>query len=245
MQMSKTSQVTRVEWNKLNWRKLERAVFKLQNRIFRAAQRGDEKAVRKLQKTLARSWSAQCLAVRKGIKLGNQLQEITGLTPRLFPRKSPQYQTNNPLLSEKSEMKGRQNRLKGIDHPSQMKRGDRNLTPAESIRTCTKNLSLLFKANKTAKIEDLIPKINSIIQGWIHQNRHQCNRTVRKKIYHDLHLMIMHWGHRRTQSYKKAYHRYWQQRHGLLNPSYNLIKSSPNGGIYTQSGSLKPHLPNH
>ena len=35
------------------------------HRIFRASERGDVKAVRKLQKTLIRSWSARALAVRK------------------------------------------------------------------------------------------------------------------------------------------------------------------------------------
>ncbi len=63
--MSKTSLKTTGEWNKLNWRKLERAIFKLQKRIYRASQRGDIKTVRKLQKTLMRSWSARCIAVRK------------------------------------------------------------------------------------------------------------------------------------------------------------------------------------
>jgi len=33
------------EWKALPWRKLERAVFKLQKRIFRASQRGNRKAV--------------------------------------------------------------------------------------------------------------------------------------------------------------------------------------------------------
>lgn len=65
MKMSKTSVKTTVEWETLNWRKLERAVTKLQKRIYRASQRGDVKAVKKLQKTLMRSWSAQCIAVRK------------------------------------------------------------------------------------------------------------------------------------------------------------------------------------
>ena len=65
MKMSKTSLKTTVEWNALNWRKLERAAFKLQKRIYRASQRGDNKAVQKLQKTLMRSWSARCIAVRK------------------------------------------------------------------------------------------------------------------------------------------------------------------------------------
>ncbi|NER46500.1 MAG: group II intron reverse transcriptase/maturase [Symploca sp. SIO1A3] len=65
MKMSKTSVKTTVEWGTLNWRKLARVVTKLQKRIYRASQRGDIKAVKKLQKTLIRSWSARCIAVRK------------------------------------------------------------------------------------------------------------------------------------------------------------------------------------
>jgi RNA-directed DNA polymerase len=63
--MSKTLNNQTVEWKDLNWRKLERVTFKLQKRIFRASERGDVKAVRKLQKTLINSWSAKCIAVRR------------------------------------------------------------------------------------------------------------------------------------------------------------------------------------
>lgn len=65
MYTSKTSFKTTVEWNTIPWRKLERRVFKLQKRIYKASQRSDVKAVRKLQKTLLRSWSAKCLSVRR------------------------------------------------------------------------------------------------------------------------------------------------------------------------------------
>jgi len=63
--MSKTSLKTTVEWNQVKWRKLERKVYKLQKRIFQASQRGDVKAIRRLQKTLMKSWSAKVLAVRR------------------------------------------------------------------------------------------------------------------------------------------------------------------------------------
>ncbi|NEO79929.1 group II intron reverse transcriptase/maturase [Moorena sp. SIO4G3] len=53
------------EWNRIDWRKLERVVFKLQKRIYRASSRGNVRVVRKLQKTLMKSWSAKMLAVRK------------------------------------------------------------------------------------------------------------------------------------------------------------------------------------
>lgn len=67
-----------VEWNQLNWRKLEKAVFKLQKRIYRASQRGDVKAVRRLQKTLMKSWSAKCLAIRR-VTQDNQGKKTAGV----------------------------------------------------------------------------------------------------------------------------------------------------------------------
>jgi len=65
MNTSKTLNNQTVEWKDINWRKLERVTFKLQKRIFQASLRGDVKAVRKLQHTLIRSWSAKCIAVRR------------------------------------------------------------------------------------------------------------------------------------------------------------------------------------
>ena len=65
MNKSKTLNNQTVEWKDIKWRKLERVTFKLQKRIFQASERGDVKAVRKLQKTLIRSWSAKCIAVRR------------------------------------------------------------------------------------------------------------------------------------------------------------------------------------
>jgi len=50
--MSKTSSKTTVEWHEINWRKLERRVYKLQTRIYQSSQRGDVKAVRRLQKNI-------------------------------------------------------------------------------------------------------------------------------------------------------------------------------------------------
>jgi RNA-directed DNA polymerase len=76
--MSNTEPNTTVEWNSVNWRKLEKTVFKLQKRIFRASQSGNSKKVRRLQKTLARSWSAKMLAVRK-ISQDNRGKKTAGV----------------------------------------------------------------------------------------------------------------------------------------------------------------------
>src|SRR5207249_11285079 len=51
-------------WNKIPWRKLEQHCFRIQNRIFRASQRGNTRAVHKLQKLLMKSQSAQLLEVQ-------------------------------------------------------------------------------------------------------------------------------------------------------------------------------------
>ena len=78
MNISNTLNNQTVEWKDLNWRKLERVTFKLQKRIFQASERGDVKAVRKLQKTLIRSWSAKCIAVRR-VTQDNQGKNTAGV----------------------------------------------------------------------------------------------------------------------------------------------------------------------
>ncbi|NEP03316.1 MAG: group II intron reverse transcriptase/maturase [Symploca sp. SIO2E9] len=83
-----------MEWAGVNWRKLGKRLFKLQKRIYRAAlraasltQRGDVKAVRRLQKTLMKSWSAKMIAVRrvtqdnKGKKTAG-VDGVKSLTPK-------------------------------------------------------------------------------------------------------------------------------------------------------------------
>ncbi|HEY9612774.1 group II intron reverse transcriptase/maturase [Allocoleopsis sp.] len=77
--MSKTqSQQLMVEWRSIDWRKLEKRVYKLQKRIYQASSRGDIKALRKLQKMLMKSWSARALAVRR-VTQDNQGKKTAGV----------------------------------------------------------------------------------------------------------------------------------------------------------------------
>ncbi|MGD1909575.1 MAG: group II intron reverse transcriptase/maturase [Rivularia sp. (in: cyanobacteria)] len=78
MKTTKTSFKTTVVWNKINWKKIQRIVFKLQKRIHKAAQRGDVKAMRRLQKTLMKSWYAKLLATRK-VTQDNQGKKTAGV----------------------------------------------------------------------------------------------------------------------------------------------------------------------
>ncbi|NJM89562.1 MAG: group II intron reverse transcriptase/maturase [Hydrococcus sp. RU_2_2] len=66
------------EWKDINWRKLERNVFKLQKRIYKASHRGEVKKVRRLQKLLTKSYSAKALAVRR-VTQDNQGRKTAGV----------------------------------------------------------------------------------------------------------------------------------------------------------------------
>src|SRR5439155_2955187 len=65
-------------WNHLPWRKFEQHVFRIQKRIYRASQRGNQRAVQKLQKLLTKSEAARLLAVRR-VTQDNQGKKTAGV----------------------------------------------------------------------------------------------------------------------------------------------------------------------
>ncbi len=65
-------------WNMLPWRKFEQHVYRIQKRIFRAEQRGNVRAVHKLQKLLMKSKAARYLAVRR-VTQDNQGKRTAGI----------------------------------------------------------------------------------------------------------------------------------------------------------------------
>ena len=66
------------DWSRLSWRKLERHVSRLQKRIYRAASRGNVRAVHRLHQVLLRSRSARLLAVRR-VTQDNQGKKTAGV----------------------------------------------------------------------------------------------------------------------------------------------------------------------
>jgi len=64
-QVVNTSAQESNEWAQIPWRTLEKYVFQLQKRIYRARQRDDWQTVRGLQRLLRRSRAAKTLAVRR------------------------------------------------------------------------------------------------------------------------------------------------------------------------------------
>lgn len=65
-------------WRELPWRKLEKYVYRVQKRIYRASQRGNTRQVEKLQKLLLKSEAARMLAVRR-VTQDNQGKKTAGV----------------------------------------------------------------------------------------------------------------------------------------------------------------------
>ena len=65
-------------WSKVPWKKLEQHCFRIQKRIYRANQRGNQRAVQKLQKLLMKSEAARMLAVRR-VTQENQGKKTAGV----------------------------------------------------------------------------------------------------------------------------------------------------------------------
>ena len=87
------------EWKHLPWRFFEQQVFKLQTRIYRAARRGNVKAVHRLQRLLMASWAAKCLAVRRVTQdnRGKRTAGVDGIK-NLSPARRLQLATQLTLL---------------------------------------------------------------------------------------------------------------------------------------------------
>ena len=66
------------DWSTLPWRKLESTVYRLQQRIYQAACRGNVRAVHSLQRLLLKSHAARCLAVRR-VTQDNQGKHTAGV----------------------------------------------------------------------------------------------------------------------------------------------------------------------
>ena len=92
------------EWYQAPWRKLERSVYKLQKRIYRASSRGDAKTVHKLQRLLIKSKSAALLAVRRVTQdnRGKRTAGIDGLSSLKAEQKLRLAEKikRNPLVSK-------------------------------------------------------------------------------------------------------------------------------------------------
>ncbi|ABG51273.1 RNA-directed DNA polymerase [Trichodesmium erythraeum IMS101] len=67
-----------LKWRDIDWKKVERYVFKLQKLIYKASSRGKIRKMRKYQKLLTKSYDARLLAVRR-VTQENQGKKTVGI----------------------------------------------------------------------------------------------------------------------------------------------------------------------
>ena len=107
--MSKTDSTKKntVEWNEINWRKVEKSVFKLQKRIFQASKTDNVRKLRRLQKTLLNSYHAKLIAVRR-VSQDNSGKKTAGVdgVKSLTPKQRLKL-VDNLKLNDKSIPYGR------------------------------------------------------------------------------------------------------------------------------------------
>ena len=100
--MSRSERVV-YKWDEIDWRKLERSVFKLQKRIYQASKSGDWKRMQRLQKLLLKSKSAKLLAVRRVTQI-NKGKKTAGVDGVKSLSSTQRLKLANELnLSEKSK----------------------------------------------------------------------------------------------------------------------------------------------
>jgi RNA-directed DNA polymerase len=115
------SQVPDTEWRSLNWKHIERRVFKLQRLIFKASSRGEVSKMRKYQKLLTRSYYARLLAVRR-VTQDNQGKKTAGVDG--IRNLKPKQRFNLVKMLEKTRKKAKPTRRVWIPkHYNATKRG--------------------------------------------------------------------------------------------------------------------------
>ena len=67
-----------LKWKDINWKKVEKYVFKLQKLIYKASSRGEIRKMRKYQRLLSKSYYTRLLAVR-GVIQEKQGQKTAGV----------------------------------------------------------------------------------------------------------------------------------------------------------------------
>lgn len=216
--MNELNQTTE-EWQNIPWRKLERSVYKLQKRIYRASSRGDILTVHKLQRLMVNSWSAKCLAVRRvtqdnqgkktagvdGVKslspearlnLVGQLQlgHRTKPVPRVWipkPEKTEKRGLGIPTIFDRAL----QALVKLALEPqweALFEPNDYGFRPGRSYQ----KLKQTIDKHKAVSQADLIAVLNPIIKGWSNYFSSVCSKKIFNRLDDLVYKKISHWAER-------------------------------------------------
>lgn len=187
--MPKTEQQATVGWEQADWRKLERVVFKLQKRIYQASQRGDIKAVRKLQKTLMKSWSARMLAVRR-VTQDNRGKKTAGVdgVKSLTPKQ------RLALVNRGFNFLGFTIRQFEVGKYASKQGFKTIITPSkEAVKSHAQKIGTIIEQHKSAPKRALIAKLNPVIRGWSNYQRGQCSKETLSKCDYITYQQLRGW----------------------------------------------------
>lgn len=146
--MSNTQVTLMQEWKTINWRKVERIVFKLQKRIYQASQDGNVKVMRRLQRTLSKSWYAKLLAIRK-VTQDNNGKKTAGVDGKLI-----QTGKQRIALAQKLKIDGKASPLRRVWIPKPGKNEKRGLgIPTIEDRAKQTLVKMILEPEWEAKME--------------------------------------------------------------------------------------------
>lgn len=139
---------SKLEWETIDWRKVESNVSKLQRRIFRASESGDYKLVNKLQKLLVNCWRAKLLATRK-VTQENKGKRTAGVDG--IKSLTPQERVK---LAEQLKLDGKSKPVKRVWWPKPGRREKRGLgIPTIEERAKQALMKLALEPEWEAKFE--------------------------------------------------------------------------------------------
>lgn len=218
------------QWHSINWAKVERKVFKLQKRIYKAEQVGDTPTVRKLQNTLTHSWYAKLLAVRKvtqdnrgkktagidGIKALNNKQKLElanklTLNDKAKPAKrvwisKPGKTEKRPLGIPTMEDRARQALLKLALEPQWEARFEPHSYGFRPARSCQDAIKAIYNALTASEKWVLDADIAGCFDNINHQkllDKVDTSPTFRKQIKAWLKAGVIDWNNK-PEVYQKT-----------------------------------------
>ncbi|NEO30132.1 MAG: hypothetical protein F6K36_06765 [Symploca sp. SIO3C6] len=176
--MSKTREYPTVEWKNIPWHKLEWVVFKLQKRIYRASQRGDFKVVRRLQKTLLKSWSAKCLSVRQVIRTVTKQKSVSQFHLLYSDHHIPLSSQQCLTLANQLKFSSKGWTIIGEDKPKIVRYSRKYLAIVKMYNRALQVLAkLAIEPEWEAKFEQGVQNLE--VRDCVPEVRNHCNKQLR------------------------------------------------------------------
>ncbi len=232
--MSKTDlkQLNTVEWNEIDWRKVEKSVFKLQKRIYQASK---DDNVRKLRRNVLKEnkkslslirYADDFLIIHENLDVIKTCQELIGqwlleIGLELNQEKTKIAHTLNNYEDNKPgfDFLGFNIRQFPVGkYQSGKNTNGENLgfktiikPSKEKVKEHYRKLANIVDNLKAAPQHALISKLNPVIRGWYNYYRTVCSKETYSKMNQLLFYKLIKWGYQRHSNKSKTWsnNKYW------------------------------------